>query len=151
MHGYTVVAFHLKVFRLSLFIFSQGMARLCKVYLLSFITMTRMSKIKTTNYTGVSDKCRCREIRDIGENDPRWRTSSPVSSWHELLHDTRTPGSTLTEKQLPGGPTGLSPPTVFPNQTMEHRHIRGIPHTQAPCPHMRSLPQHPQVPHPSDG
>ena len=29
-HGYTVVAFHPKVFRVSLFIFSQGMARLCK-------------------------------------------------------------------------------------------------------------------------
>ena len=29
-HGYTVVAFHPEVFRVSLFIFSQGMARLCK-------------------------------------------------------------------------------------------------------------------------
>ena len=56
MHGYTVVAFHPEVFRVSLFIFSQGMARLSKVYLLSYITMTRMSKMKTTDYTGVSDK-----------------------------------------------------------------------------------------------
>ena len=31
-------------------------ARLSKVYLLSYITMTRMSKMKTTDYTGVSDK-----------------------------------------------------------------------------------------------
>ena len=29
-HGYTVVAFHLEVFSVSLFIFFQGMARLCK-------------------------------------------------------------------------------------------------------------------------
>ena len=55
-HGYTVVAFHPEVFRVSLFIFSQGMARLCKVYLLSYITMTRISKMKTTDYIGVSDK-----------------------------------------------------------------------------------------------
>ena len=51
----TDIAFHPEVFRVSLFIFSQGMARLCKVYLLSCITMTRMSKMKTTDYTGVSD------------------------------------------------------------------------------------------------
>ena len=38
----------------------------------------------------------------------------PFSYLHELLHDTRTSGSTLTEKQLPGGPTGLSPPAVYP-------------------------------------
>ena len=56
MHGYTFVAFHPKVFRVSLFIFSQGMASLCNVYLLSYITMTHMSKMKTTDYTGVSDK-----------------------------------------------------------------------------------------------
>ena len=54
-HGYTVVAFHPEVFRVSLFIFSQGIARLCKVYLVSCITMTRMSMMKTTDYTGVND------------------------------------------------------------------------------------------------
>ena len=37
---------------------------------------------------------------DSGEKVPHWRTSSPVTSLHELLHRTRTSGSTLNSTPL---------------------------------------------------
>ena len=48
-----------------------------------------------------------------------WSTSSPVTSLQELLHGTRTSGTTLTTKKIHGGPYGVVTTRGLPQRSHE--------------------------------
>ena len=69
---------------------------------------------------------------DSGEKVPHQSTSSPVTSLHVLLHRTRTPGSTLNTTPLLRQMDRDVTTCHLPSHTVDHGHIRRIPHTRAP-------------------
>ena len=74
-----------------------------QAYNMSHSTLFILKQMLCQSY---AQSYRCWKIRDIGENVPHCRTSSPVTSLHELLHGTLTSGITLITKQPCSGPNG---------------------------------------------